>query len=347
MMPGKNPVVLTGCDPRLTLALIVVGPSFGVSFGSFGAGLVSGPTLLDWAEQAERLGFDALWFRDHILWHSPVLDPFTMLGAIAARTSRLRLGPGVLLLPLRHPTLVAKAIATLDVVSDGRAMLGVGVGGEFPKEYEACGVPLAERGRRADEALEVIRALWTGSPARHSGAFFSLDGAVMQPRPVQKPHPPIWVGGRSDAALRRAARAGDGWLAYFATPARFRESLDKIAAHREGALRGGEAGAPWAGASRTFGAGLILYVCLAASREEARAAAAAYLTNEYRQPFASLVDRYCALGSPADCAETIQRFVEAGVDHVVLIPTVAPDRVPEQLARLAEDALPALGGARA
>jgi probable F420-dependent oxidoreductase len=322
----------------------VGGPSFGVSFGSFGAGLVTGATLLEWAEQSERLGFDALWFRDHVLWHSPVLDPFTMLGAIAARTSRLRLGPGVLLLPLRHPTLVAKAIATLDVVSGGRAMLGVGVGGEFPKEYEACGVPLSERGRRADEALEVIRALWTRAPAGHAGRFFPFEGAVMEPRPVQRPHPPIWVGGRSDAALRRAARFGDGWLAYFATPGRIRESLEKIAAFREIASR--ETGAPGP-ESRAFGAGLILYACLAASREEARAAAAAYLSNEYHQPFESLVDRYCALGSPADCAQTVQRFVEAGVDHVVLIPTVTPERVSEQLARLAEDALPALGGARA
>jgi probable F420-dependent oxidoreductase len=328
---------LTHPGRRLTLALIVGGLSFGVSFGSFGAGLVSGPTLLGWAEQSERLGFHALWFRDHVLWHSPVLDPFTMLGAIAARTTRLRLGPGVLLLPLRHPTLVAKAIATLDVVSGGRALLGVGVGGEFPKEYEACAVPLTERGRRADEALAVIRALWTESPASHAGTFFPFDGAVMEPRPMQKPHPPIWVGGRSEAALRRAARFGDGWLAYFTTPQRFREGLEKVAAHRGRESR----------ESSPFGAGLILYACLASSREEARAAAAEYLSNEYRQPFAPLVDRYCALGSPADCGETIQRFVEAGVDHVVLVPTVKPERVSEQLARLAEEALPAFGGARA
>src|SRR5947208_3189724 len=110
-------------------------PSFGVSLGSFGAGLVSGATLLEWAELAERLGYETLWFRDHVVWHSPVLDPFTALGAIAGRTSRIRLGTGVLLLPLREPALVAKAVATLDVLSSGRAVLGVGVGGEFPKEF--------------------------------------------------------------------------------------------------------------------------------------------------------------------------------------------------------------------
>jgi probable F420-dependent oxidoreductase len=302
--------------------------------------------VLGWAEEAERLGYDALWFRDHVLWHSPVLDPFTVLGAMAARTSRLRLAPGVLILPLRHPVLVAKAIASLDVVSGGRAMLGVGVGGEFPREYEACGIPLGERGRRADEALEVIRALWTESPASHAGKFFLFQDAVMEPRPIQEPHPPIWVGGRSDAALRRAARFGQGWLAYFVTPGRLRESLDKIAAYRDGALRPGAASAGEDRASGAFKAGLILYVCVAASREAARAAADEYLSTEYRQPFAPLVDRYCALGPAADCIEAIRTFVDAGADHIVLVPTVPPERLSEQLAWLAEDALPAFGGGR-
>jgi probable F420-dependent oxidoreductase len=306
--------------------------SFGVSLGSFGAGTVSGSTLLGWAELAERLGYEILWFRDHVVWHSPVLDAFTTLGAIAARTSRIRLGTGVLLLPLRPPALIAKAIATLDVLSSGRALFGVGVGGEFPKEFEACGVPLAERGRRADEALEAILALWTTAPASFKGERYTFDGVVMEPRPLQTPHPPIWVGGRSDAALRRAARFGNAWFAYFVSPRRFKESLEKIGAQR---------------ATRTaFGAGLILYVCLAASHEEARASAIQYLSNEYHQPFDRLVDRFCALGTPADCVEAIRRFVEVGVDHVAVIPTVPPALVPEQLTRIAEEVVSAFRAKR-
>ena len=169
--------------------------TFGVSLGSFGAGMVSGATLLEWAELAERLGYETLWYRDHVAWHSAVLDPFTTLGAMAARTSRLRLATGVLLAPLRPPALVAKAMATLDVMSAGRAVLGVGIGGEFPKEFEVCGVPMAERGARTDEALEVIRRLWTTAPAHFEGRFYRFDGIVMEPRPVQEPHPPIWIGG--------------------------------------------------------------------------------------------------------------------------------------------------------
>ncbi len=308
--------------------------SFGVSFGSFGAGAVPAATLLAWAEDVERLGYDVLWFRDHVLWHSPVLDPFTMLGAIAARTSRVRLGPGVLLLPLRSPAIVAKAIASLDVVSSGRAVLGVGVGGEFAKEYEACGVPLRERGRRADESLEAIRALWTSPSASYYGDFVRFHGASMRPLPVQA-HVPIWVGGRSDAALRRAARFGDGWLAYFVTPERLAASVEKILAERT------------AGSADRFGVGLVLYVCLARNRDEARREAAEYLAREYRQPFDHLVDRYCALGSAGECIETIKRFVEVGVDHVTLIPTVPPERFVDDLRHLADDIVPFFRGERA
>ena len=301
--------------------------AFGVSLGSFGAGLVPGPTLLDWAGEIERLGFEALWFRDHLLWHSPVLDPFTVLGAIAARTSRVRLGPGVLLLPLRNPVAVAKAVASLDFLSGGRAMLGAGVGGEFPKEYQASGVPTGERGRRATEALEVIRALWADAPATHKGQFYNLEDAVMEPRPIQRPHPPIWVGGRSDGALARAGRLGDGWLAYFVTPEGFARRLSRALEHRP----------PGAGA---FGAGLVLYFRLAPSREEAERAAIQYLEHEYHQPFHDLAGRYCALGPPATCVEAIGQFVEAGVREVALIPTCPPAMFMDQVRQAAADVLP-------
>lgn len=304
--------------------------SFGVSLGSFGVGLVPAAILLEWGAAAERLGYDTIWYRDHVLWHSPVLDPFSMLGALAARTSRARLGTGVLLLPLRHPVLVAKAAATLDYVSGGRAILGVGVGGEFAPEFQACGVPLDERGRRADEGLEAIRALWTQSPASYKGRFVHLDGVVMEPRPVQVPHPPLWVGGRSDAALRRAARHAEGWMAYFATPDRMRESGEKIAAHR----------AEYPDMPSPCRTGIILYVCVAPTREEAARHAEHFLTAEYRQAFGHLVGRYCALGTPDDCAATIQALVDAGADHVAVIPTRPPDHVLDQLSVIAGDVMP-------
>jgi probable F420-dependent oxidoreductase len=307
--------------------------SFGVSLGSFGAGLVPGPVLLDWAGEIERLGFDTLWFRDHVLWHSPVLDPFTALGACAARTTRIRLGTGVLLLPLRNPVLVAKAIASLDFLSSGRAMLGIGVGGEFAREYEACGVPLGERGRRADEAVAAIRVLWSESPATYKGEFYRFENVLMEPRPLQTP-PPIWVGGRSDRALARAGRLGDGWLAYFVTPDGFRRRLERALEPRQ--RRGGSAA--------TFGAGLVLYFRLAPDPAEAEGAAIEYLGTEYQQPFEGLARRYCALGPASECIATLERFAEAGVRDVVLVPACPPSMFMDQLRQLAAEIMPAFRG---
>ena len=304
--------------------------TFGTTLGGFGAGLVSGSVLCDWAEQIEHMGFDVLFYRDHVLWHSPVFDPFTALGAFAARTTRIRIGTGVLLLPLRNPTLVAKAIATLDHFSNGRALLGIGLGGEFQPEYDACGIPLRARGRRANEALQAIKALWTTAPAAFNGEFFQLDGAVMQPRPIQQPHPPIWVGGRSDAALARAGKYGDGWFAYFVTPERFRSSFDK--AHEYWQQRDS--------AKTTFTAGTVLYFCIAPSYEQAKQEAVHYLSTEYHQPFDHLVEKYCALGTVAECIATVERYVEAGVAHVNLIPICPPPAVIDQLQQLSTTLFP-------
>ncbi|MER3449377.1 MAG: hypothetical protein C4315_06280, partial [Chloroflexota bacterium] len=122
----------------------------------------------------EQLGFDSVWSGEHLLYHGPTLDALIVLAAYAARTERLKVGSSVLLLPLRPPALVAKAAATLDVLSGGRLILGVGVGGEYPPEFEAVGIPLAERGARADEALAILKLLWSGDPASFEGRFYRL-----------------------------------------------------------------------------------------------------------------------------------------------------------------------------
>ena len=272
------------------------------------------------------MGFDVLLYRDHVLWHSPVLDPFTALGAFAARTTRIKIGTGVLLLPLRNPTLVAKAVSTLDHFSHGRAILGVGLGGEFQPEYEACGIPLQQRGRRANEALQAITALWTTSPTTFNGQFYQLHGAVMQPRPLQQPHPPIWVGGRSEAALARAGKYGDGWFAYFVTPERFRTSFEKALEY-------------WQqrdSAKTSFTGGSVLYFCLAPSYEAAKREAIHYLSTEYHQSFDQLVDKYCILGTVSECVATLERYIEAGVEHLNLIPICPPPAVIDQLGQLSE-----------
>ena len=160
----------------------------------------------------------------------PILDPLLQLAQAAVVSRRLQLGTGVYLLPLRHPTPVAKQVSTLDHLTEGRFIFGVGVGGEFPKEYEACGVPIGERGARLRRASRCCASSGAARPATHDGRFFPFADVTMQPPPRQAGGPPIWCGGRSDAALRRVARMTDGWMSYVVTPDMFRQGLDKIAA---------------------------------------------------------------------------------------------------------------------
>jgi len=168
---------------------------------------------------ADDLGFSAITVSEHIVLPLGEVDrlgaywphAMTTMAFIAGATRRIRVNSSVIILPLHHPITLAKAISTLDVLSGGRVTLAVGVG-HAQREFEALDVPFRERGRRVDEALDLMRLLWIEERPVYQGDFFSLEGVVFEPRPVQVPHPPIWVGGNSKAALRRAARH-DGWIA--------------------------------------------------------------------------------------------------------------------------------------
>ena len=164
------------------------------------------------------------------------------------------------------------------------------------------------------------------------GKYYSFTDVALLPRPVQQPHPPIWIGGRSDAALARVARFGDGWLAYMVTAQRFKENMTKIAelARREG--RNPE----------TIGGGLLLFAYVGKSREETRRMAVADLSARYNQPFEKLVDRYCAVGTPAECAETIASFLAAGAVNLALKFTCPPEEQLDQQAAFAQSVRPLL-----
>jgi probable F420-dependent oxidoreductase len=297
------------------------------------------PELLrQFAARVEALGFDSIWVGDHIQFHDGRLESLTVLSHLAALTRRVRLGPCVYLLALRHPTVVAKTVASLDHLSGGRFVFGVGVGGEFPKEFEACGVPHAERGRRVDEALAVCRLLWTTAPASFEGRFVRFQDVALEPLPVQPGGPPIWIGGRSDHALRRAARVGDGWVSYLVTPERYRASLAKIHEHAAAAGRSLAAG-------RGFEPAHLAFTVIDDDAERARVIAARALTRQYNQPFDDLVAKYCVLGPPAHCVETLERFVDAGARTFVLAFIAGADRVAEQLERCAAEVLPRVASA--
>jgi probable F420-dependent oxidoreductase len=183
--------------------------------------LVTGAGIATVAAAAEAAGFHGFGFTDHPApsqrWLESgghdALDPFVAMGFAAAHTTTLRLIPNIVVLPYRNPFVVAKSGATLDLISDGRFTLGVGVG-YLKREFAALGVDFDERGDLFDEALEVIRGIWTTDDFSYEGRHFTASGITAHPRPVSRPHPPIWIGGNTAAARRRVATHGDGWCPF-------------------------------------------------------------------------------------------------------------------------------------
>jgi probable F420-dependent oxidoreductase len=285
----------------------------------------------------DRGGYDSLWVGDHISFPLAIFDPLLQLAQAAVVSRRLLLGTGVYLLPLRHPTPVAKQVSTLDHLTEGRFIFGVGVGGEFPKEFEACGVTTNERGARLSESLAVLRKLWSGEPASHAGRFFQFEKVMMQPPPRQTGGPPIWCGGRSDAALRRVGRSTDGWMSYVVTPEMFRQGLDKIGAAANAAGRSFDRG---------FGTAHLLFTRVDDTYEKALDAATASLSRRYAMDFRKAAERYCALGPAAQVVEKIRQFHEAGARHVILDFVGPYEERFAEIERFAAEALPLLADLR-
>jgi len=282
---------------------------------------------------AERSGLDSLWVGDHIAFTVPILDPLLQLAQAAVLSERLLLGTSVYLLPLRHPVPVAKQVATLDLLSGGRLLFGVGVGGEFPNEYAACGIPRGERGARLTESIQVLRALWSDGEVSHTGNFFPFERVRMQPAPHQPGGPPIWCGGRSRAALERAGRLADGWVSYVVTPEMYRESLQTIAAAAEAAGRD---------LSR-FDTAHLLFFRIDESFEAAWDVATEQLSQRYASDFRAPARKYCALGRPADIAARIDDFRAAGVRHLILDAVSPAAERHAQVQWFAAEVLPLLG----
>lgn len=285
--------------------------------------------VISLSRRIEALGFDSIWAGDHISFHVPIVEPITLLSFVAAATERVRLGTCVYLLPLRHPSITAKTTAALDRLSDGRLILGTGVGGEFPREFEASGIPLRERGSRTDESIPLLRRLWTENDVAHDGRHFRFGPVSLDPKPLQPGGPPIWVGGRSPAAMRRAGRLGDGYLSTMTSTERYAKNLAAIAEHAASSGR----------APLDFGTGALLFAVLEDTYERARDRAAQMLGTIYRRDFREAAAKYCLLGQPEDCLEQLKRFVDAGCRHFTISPLGDPA---EFLDRVAEGILPEL-----
>ncbi|MEE8466260.1 MAG: LLM class flavin-dependent oxidoreductase [Dehalococcoidia bacterium] len=306
----------------------------------FGAGLVMG--VGETARQArwmEELGYEYISAGEHFMRGDPpgpTHAALPVLAVAAGATDNIRILSSIILTPFYHPLVLARTTATLDAASGGRLTLGVGVGGEFPVEFEAAGLKVNQRGRRTDECLEVMRKLWTGERVTFSGRHFQLTDAMINPTPVQQPNPPVWVSGRRDAAMARAAKFGDGWMPYFYDAARYRDSVQKIQ---------GFAAESGRDMSR-FQWAHFPYIAIYPTEQQAAEVAAEQLGGQYLYggEFLDIVRKYCLLGTVENCIQQLQEYIDAGARHIIFSISCPEEDRQRHLEVIAKELIPHFRG---
>jgi alkanesulfonate monooxygenase SsuD/methylene tetrahydromethanopterin reductase-like flavin-dependent oxidoreductase (luciferase family) len=295
----------------------------------------------DWLAAVERLPVDAVWQGGHLLPPTGTGEAITRLALMTAWTERVRVGTSVLLLPLYHPVVLAKQLADLDSRSGGRLTVGVGVGGEFRSEFDAVGVPAAERGARTSESIEVLRKLWRSAsgdgPVSHDGKFWSFPEVEL--RPVRAPGeggfrpggPAIVVAGRKEPAMRRAARLGDGWMPYLISPQAYARSVEVITAEA-GAIGRDLAGFEWT---------MFTYCSIRRDGDQARDDVAGFLGAAYGDKPREMLDKIAPSGTPEEVAARLQPYVDAGARHIIISPAAHQDTL-EIVELAAREVLPRL-----
>jgi len=258
-------------------------------------------------QRADALGFRDLWVTENTLDHVFSFDPIVILTYAATVTTRIRVGVSVAVLPVQNPIHVAHHIATLDYTSNGRAILGVGLGRD--QHYTQFQVPREHRVRRFREEVELIKALWTEPKVSYKGSIFQLDAGAMSPRPVQKPHPPIWFGGGHPDAIRRAAQMADGWMgAGGSTNADFKRSVPLLREHLEKARRD----------PKTFPISKRVFLSVHERADVAREELHRWYSVVYHNPPGT--DTSGVHGTPEQVRERLEELVAAGANHLLLNP---------------------------
>ena len=273
------------------------------------------------ARRAEELGFQSLWTLDQVLGGSRNLEPVSLLSYVAAITSRVRLGTAVFVLPQHNPVQLAKDLATLDVLSGGRVDAGFGIGNENAPHDAAFGIPAGRRVKRLTESLAVMRALWSERKASYAGEFFRLEDIRMEPKPVQRPGPPVWFGGRVEPALRRAVRLGDAWMGPGSS------SIDDFRGH-VAILR--QALEETDRDPATFTISKRLYLAIDDDRDRAEGRLREWFAHVYGS--ADLANAVAVWGPEAYVRERIAEVIDIGAEHMLLHPVFDFD---EHLAALA------------
>ncbi|MEW2355717.1 TIGR03619 family F420-dependent LLM class oxidoreductase [Spirillospora sp. NPDC029432] len=287
---------------------------------------------LERAVRLERRGADSLWTGGHVASRNPSPEPMMNLARLSAVTGRARLGTSVLPLPLYPPAMIAKQVADLDRATAGRLLLGVGIGGEYPQEFRACQVPLEERGRRLDEAVPLLRRLWTAEEISHDGPLFAMENVRIHPAPAQAGGPPVVIAGRKERAMRRAAAIGDGWMPYLYSPRRYAASVRRIRAIAA------EAGRDLGG----FGWYAFVFVNVHDDGPRARREAARTIGGTYAQDFHAMIGSVAVVGTVPEVIGELRAFAAAGVRHFVFMPAPGTGDADAVIDRLLDDVLPAV-----
>jgi probable F420-dependent oxidoreductase len=300
----------------------------GISLGDGALDSGSPDRLLDFIDQCESWDIDSVWVSDRIAAPRPTLDPVVFMAYLASRMRNMKFGTSALVLPTRHPVVLAKQLATLDFLCKGRLLLVVGIGGDDSRDFAATGVRKEERGKRGDEAIVLMKKLWTEENVTFQGQFYSVRELTLLPRPCQKEGPPIWVGGRSAAAFRRVGRLSDGWLVSSVTPAEVAIGIQSIRKHA-------------ADAGREIPEdhyGVLMSFIFARSEEEALSIAGPSIRRRQDLP----PEEYSALGTPETMRRKFQTYIEAGATKFVMRPAGPKESVAQQVEMLAKEVIPAL-----
>ena len=276
--------------------------------------------IRNYVQKAEALGYDSLWVQEQIVGDVPILEPVTLLTYVAALTSRVRLGTSVMLTVLRNPVQLAKSLSSLDQMSQGRLAVGVGIGGHVPESI--FGYPSEHRVRRFVEGLQVMKALWTESKATVTGTYWQFKDVSMEPKPVQKPYPPIWFGARQAPALKRAVQHGDGWMgAGSSSTADFVQQYGQLQRFLEEAKRD----------PATFAISKRVYLAVDNDRNRAAQRLRTWFGVRYKN--ADMASRVAVWGSKAECLDRLGELVKAGAQHLMLNPVFDEMAHVELLAR--------------
>jgi probable F420-dependent oxidoreductase len=294
----------------------------GIAVGQWPLSRADPEAILGLVDDLEALDVDSLWVSDRLVSSALILEPVAFLSFIAGRLRKMKLGTSTLVLPTRNPVVLAKELATLDFLSQGRLFPAVGLGGEESKDLQAIGVSQKERAGRTDEMIVLMRRLWTEESVTFHGKFFAVEEAAVRPRPWQKNGLPIWIGGRSEAALRRTGRLGDGWLVSSVSPVEVESGIKSIRAYAAAAGRH----VP----EDHYGVLIPFYFA-------ANAPKAFDIAGRSVRPRADLpIGEFTAFGTPDEVRRRVEAYIAAGATKFVMRPCGPFDGWREQVEVLAQ-----------